>query len=719
MPTYFALGVTATLSVTSLEPSLSNVFDLKQRQEQRADAQRVSSVLANGRRLPERAIGADGTERRVQQFLGERQDVPFFMVEAGEGVRRDCVPDTGAEVEGAAESVCASEVEDAESDSPLTSLDATPSDGTPSRSARESLAHGAPGRSREPIAKAHQRSITEGSPSRLLSGFERARGYLDQASGPQALCLTIETCNKSFFPKPGSLSRASGKDLKIEVFINGQLAGITFVNKRGSAIELVDNKIRFQGLRIHRQMEKPWTYDPKTDAGSDDKASADKYWRAIRDSLQQEGNARGRNKRGDPSPSGEFLLALADMERPERVRGKHNIGIVDVVITAGTGKKYGPEAGYVLGPVRMVDDEYSTYTPPADPFFDDVMLLGDAAADASPFRNIGVTALAAFTSSPEVPLIMQHAALPETPTKTQKTVDLTAELGLDRVNLKQRLDAFENARGKTAQRGRTLKQRLGDIGQMNAENQQKQLAILREELGEEGLHALKPVVAEEEMMPSPAKKMKLDAGCDFGLSMLADAALAGFETIDPTKTWRATPPPKLLPDGADPEDMLTQSRIDMALDAGADFNGPLLRRISSHSPKRTPQKKTRASALAYSPCSVPVKEQPNGNVKKTPTPQRRNIFFHNGSPIPIDPALTGTPPSTAKRSGRGANRTRRAWDPSERTAHETLKRFTVPEQCEGSVVTYMEDGKQRQIGKARSGAFKEESVVVGMRFVVV
>ncbi len=49
-----------------------------------------------------------------------------------------------------------------------------------------------------------------------------------------------------------------------------------------------------------------------------------------------------------------------------------------------------------------------------------------------------------------------------------------------------------------------------------------------------------------------------------------------------------------------------------------------------------------------------------------------------------------------------------------------MKAFEVPENCKGRCVTYDEDeGVARQIGKARGGEFREETVLVGMRFVVV
>lgn len=723
MPTYCALGVTATLSVTDLQASQSNVFDLKQGQEQRSDAQRIHSVFANGRNLPERPIGKDGGDQGVQQFLGEQEDLPFFMVEAGEGVRRKPVADVGLKEEGTAES------QQIYTDSPLSSLEVTPDDSTPSRGAHESLAPvpitPGPSRSRRKNERMteYDTDAPENQPAQTFSGFERARGFLSQATGAQALCLTIETCNRSFLARPDSRSKASGKDLKLEIFVNGQLAGSSLINRRGAAIELVDGKVRYQGTRIHRQMEKPWVYDVKVGDQYDVGTTVGKRWQAISEALKHEADGRGRNKWGDHAPSAELLLALSKMALPKRLANKPHLGIVDVIITAGAGKKYGPEGGYLLGPTRMDDHDYSTFNLAPDPFSNDMMLLGNAAEDASPIGHNGPMALAGLAaSSPEVPLIRQRsaAALPETPTrKKEKVIDLTEDLRLDDKELDQIVEGYENSRGKTGQR-RTVRQRLNDIKQMNPQNQEKHLAALREQLGEAELRAMKKEAVDDNgFQPSPSKKAKLDPSCDFGLSILAEAALLGNGIVDPRKLFRATPPPAMLPDGADPDAVLTQSRIDMALEAGAQFSGPLLRRIASSSPQRTPKKKTRASSLANSPCSVPVKEPPSKG-KQTPTTPQCSVHFHNGSPIPIDPALTGgAPTSSAKRSVRGANRTRKAWDPKEHTAQDALKAFEVPELCKGSVVTYAEGDAQRQIGKARNGEFKEETLVVGMRFVVV
>jgi len=426
------------------------------------------------------------------------------------------------------------------------------------------------------------------------------------------------------------------------------------------------------------------------------------------------------------------MKALSELGLPSRLEGTEGMSIVDIVITAGTGKKYGPEAGYVTAPMRMDDGQYSIFNKKAldDTFTDDVASLEKAADDASPLRRREVLATPEPSgiefSSPESRHRTQHSTgdSPQTPTK-QSTLDLILGLDLETMDLSMTVDAFENARGKRAS-GRTLKQRLGDLKKMSPKNQEKHAAVLRAELGEDALRSLnKEAEGEDEVQPSPTKKAKLDTQgrCDLSKSLLADAALAGPLTIDPTKIVRHMSLPSLLPEGAEPGAMLTQNRIDMALEAGAAFSGPLLRRIVSSSPRRTPQRKTRASALANSPCSLPVKEPlQKGRTVRTPIQNGGGPTWHHpdGSIIPVDPALTGSPLNTSRRTGRGANRTAQAWNPTEKTAQDALREFKNPESCEGGVVSYAEDAKaQRQVGKARNGEFHEESLVVGMRFVVV
>ncbi|TKA69881.1 hypothetical protein B0A55_08827 [Friedmanniomyces simplex] len=810
MPTYHATGVSASLSVANLQASSSNVFDLRMSAEQRLDAERIENVFASGRNLAENTIGHDGGEEGVVQFVGHNEDLPLFMVEVGDGLsslKTDDLDGPGQEdhIGGPVGGLLG-----ATTDSSLTSLNATPSAGdaeelqqSPQRNAS----------TRRPAKKARLGPAAPSSPLASFSDFERARAFLDaDPDEPQALCLTVQTNHKSFLPKGVDGTRRSGKDLKLEVFLNGDLVASSLINTRGSAVELKDDRVRFHGTRVHRQSERPWTYKSAATAGDQQGRTATERWEATSRALENEAHTRGRNRWGDIPPSAELLLALSRQPLPERMGSQHGLAVFDLVITAGSGKKYGPETAYLIAPTRMDDPEYDLQVGNGvgyavggdpDPFAEeDAMLFGMSAQDASPLRGLSIpiqlpreflqiaapevspfrgvrdAALSRRNvpqqSSPEAPLMRQRRSatdVPQTPSKKQRVTDAPG-LELDGVDLNMKVGSFETARGKTGHQ-RTLRQRLSDIKQMNPRNRAKQIAALREELDENTLRAIKRAAvrryeAADPMQASPSTKAKLDVdGCDWeaALNMLADAALAGQDgTIDPLMMNRHSelapavralnmdapvenrstmkrrdrlglaqeydsfsyePAAEMEVQGPQNTDSMTQDRMDFALESGSGFHGPAISTFPEQ--HGTPQKKTRASSLANSPCAVPIKSPTKRGRMPTGTPQRSShseSTYHPriGSPFPIDPILAAESPSPSpQKSGQGAKRTRKAWNPGEKTLSEALAEAEKGgELGKGSVVGYasQEGGKQRQIGKARSGIFREESVVVGMRFVV-
>ncbi|KAK1062533.1 hypothetical protein LTR74_010238 [Friedmanniomyces endolithicus] len=814
MPTCHAAGVSATLSVANLQASRSNVFDLRMFAEQRLDAERIENVFATGRNLPERPLTIEGDEKGVMQFVGANEDMPLFMVEAGDGLAR---ARSGETAHQAGDPVGGLMV--ANTDSPLTSLSGTP-DAVELTFAVKREQSPAPattlaGRKRAKKAKRAQSVEPDAKPvPTSFSDFERARTFLDtNPNEPQALCLTVQTNHKSFLPKNTDGTKRTGKDFKIEVFLNGELVASSFINTRGSAVELKDDKIRFHGTRVHRQSERLWTYQSAATADAGDEIlSAPQQWDATSRALEKEAGLRGRNKWGDVPPTAELLLALSRHQLPARLSGASGLAVFDLVITAGYGKKYGPETAYLLAPTRMDDAEctllgeedgrYAGDPYASDPFaVEDAMLFGMDIDDASPLRGLRSStllqrnvlqtssrepspfrALSAQQSSP-LPQRRSAIAVPQTPTKKARLADLPE---LEGVDLNMKLGSFENARGKTA-RQRTLKQRLSDINQMNPTNRVKSIAALREELDETTLRAIGRAAArrEVEVQPPPLKKAKVEAtgGCewDAALNMLADAALADDGTIDPQlMNWqsdmevapecdrRAYSPdenhpikaetvliparrdslefgagfrrPAELPESEymsphsvlDPElvsidekAQLTQDRMDRTLESGSNIHTP-----STSTQHLTPQKKTRASALANSPCAVRVKSPTRQGRTPILTPQRnaannQNTYYPPlSAPFQNDPLLavdeSPASPSPAKSSGRGANRTRRVWNPTEITLAEALVEAEKKDGLgRGSVVQHAGLQQQRQVGKARSGVFREESVVVGMRFVVI
>ncbi|KAI6915100.1 hypothetical protein KC318_g279, partial [Hortaea werneckii] len=371
-----------------------------------------------------------------------------------------------------------------------------------------------------------------------MRSIQQPPSSLRTAAAPQALCLTIETSNESFLPTTDRSGRSSSdkkarsdKALKVEVFVNGQLAGVSFVNRRGSAVEYSNNKVRFQGTRIHRQSEKPWIYtgNAKMQVGEDgnddtndslfvEQASkGNERWTKINAALEEEASARGRNDAGEMPPSAEFLQALSELKVPQSVAGNEGIGIIDVIVTVGTGKKYGPEHGYLSEPSRMDDNTYSTLNPAPDPVANDFTFLGQDAEDASPLfdpGNRGITS--AYTGYPITPARRRRdsgASVGDTPSKKTKTTpaELAKKFGLEGVDLKQMLDGYETSMGKAGVPKRNLSQRLTDLAKMNPKNQEKQLAVLKEQLAE-GIVERAPMEAEENVDGDGGQNAEDNAG---------------------------------------------------------------------------------------------------------------------------------------------------------------------------------------------------------------
>lgn len=574
------------------------------------------------------------------------------------------------------------------------------------------------------------------------SSFQQPRNVLTNVAGPQALCLTIETSKGSFL-SIGRSTGSSSKEVKVEVFFNGQLAGLSHINKRGAAVELVGNKVRFQGTRIHRQIEKPWTYDSRSTSTAEREGSTEERWQMINEGLNKEAKARGRNALGEKSPSADCLQALADLAMPEKLEGKQGLGIIDIVITTGTGKKFGPEHGYLFAPTRMNDDAYSIFYSPPD-LFSDMRLLDIKPKRASPLLDRDPVASADCSGISPTPSQRRDSAteVPETPTKkATATKELVQKFGLEGVNLKKTIDVCEASCAKS-RTPRTVTQRLGDIAKMNPKNQEKYMAELKEQLNEDDFRKTKRTGAKEDeraeweqdadAQPSPSKRAKLARGFECELQALADF---NEEFRDSFEQGLEMPWLPSLTETIDPQMLLKREHTDLDSSCNGFPSDDTVQNIAdTTSPTRSPQKKTRASALASSPCSVPVKPQySQRRPLRTPGNGPTKAPYHfDSTPIPIDPALTrfnpaSTYPTTprqdaeksAPRPKLGSNRTHAAWNPHEKTAQQVLKEFRVPKPSQGSCVSFAGDGVQRQVGKARGGVFEEERVVVGMRFYVV
>jgi hypothetical protein len=183
---------------------------------------------------------------------------------------------------------------------------------------------------------------------------------------PQALCLTVQLSPECFFPIPdqsANPSRPRFFEVKIDVYLNGELCSSSLVPERGSKTVYTH---RFTGRRIERLLERPWILRPARQASDgalqdDERRKSDEIeqrWKSLGNLFQEEADKRERDERGNHKALGDYLEALAKLEIPQQLydlkkHGGLNFGVIDVVLTSGIGQKDGPQERYILRPTAI------------------------------------------------------------------------------------------------------------------------------------------------------------------------------------------------------------------------------------------------------------------------------------------------------------------------------------------------------------------------------
>lgn len=183
---------------------------------------------------------------------------------------------------------------------------------------------------------------------------------------PLALSLHVKTSDRTFV---SGLDKHNKLHLKIEVFFNGQISSCLFLPPYEIRSNTKTHHQVFAGYRVDYLAERPWVVLPPRIAadGSPSKSksssSAEDRWKHIGEALNWEADERGMNSDGNTSPTSVFLKALATMGMPDDIRslqlpGSRNFGVVDVVITAGDGRKVTSGAAYLKAPQRFPDESF-------------------------------------------------------------------------------------------------------------------------------------------------------------------------------------------------------------------------------------------------------------------------------------------------------------------------------------------------------------------------
>ena len=462
---------------------------------------------------------------------------------------------------------------------------------------------------------------------------------------------------------------------------------------------------------------------------------------------------RGTNIWDQRPITAQFLAALARSKLPERVRTKsHHFAVVDLVITAGKGRKFGPDTIYLSEPTRLTDPKFSSLAPVADssgPRLDqdgDLVLQDDTQTfDGDPFDFTNFRASNLTGETFDMPSEQPH--IPATP-RTPKTMDIRTAQKLkgilDATPMKKLLSKYENAKGHVKGK-RTLRQRFGDMSKMSPRKQQEVLSMMDDEIDEDTMNAIKAVFESDDPTPAtsgPKKEVRFSFSEDvvspapmaddtFGTQMLAttaDPLSLAFPHINDTlntQPFATTVDPlsldlpqidrSILEDNyfephPQPHPTTTSETNMDFLHTEAIVNPPDL------SPPKTRSKRTPASALSGSPTSTPVKYH-HFHRKYDATTQLADPFLDDQPVLDLPAIQTPLPVTPQQTSASSAGKNKKG-TPNTQTPSQALEEFQIPDLWKGSAVSYAEGLKQRQAVKARGGEFEEQQFVVGLRFFV-
>lgn len=183
---------------------------------------------------------------------------------------------------------------------------------------------------------------------------------------PQALALHVKLSNRAFISGVPS----NQVHLKIEVLFNGQLSSCRLVPPHDIRSGAQSLHQIFSGHRIDYLAERPYVILPPgmtADGGTrtvKNAMSIQERWKQISLALQGEADVRGADEHGNVPPTAEFLYALSNMQIPEQVQGfqtpgGRKFGVIDVIITAGTGRKITSGTSYLKAPQRLEDQHFA------------------------------------------------------------------------------------------------------------------------------------------------------------------------------------------------------------------------------------------------------------------------------------------------------------------------------------------------------------------------
>ncbi|EON68986.1 hypothetical protein W97_08244 [Coniosporium apollinis CBS 100218] len=377
MPKYFAANTEVRLSVASLADTTTVDPELRKSSAATGNAETADRLLKAGKRLYEQPV-VPSEDDGLLGFLGEHQDIPFFMVHASVDILEPAPTrsfyrgdNSGRLQLRPLEEPSGPQLRSPLSASSLTDLPSTPClpDEEDWLETQLNASQGTRGKQRRMESSPTRAATTRSAASHRNFAPKTTNAEL----GLQALSVQVKLSSKSFLRSFDE--RNVAQDVKMDVFFNGDLIASTFVPARykSEIKHFTELHQQFSGKKIHNLLERVLVLVPlgqnadgslrSLKRGKAASAGAAERWHQISTILEEEAEKQGFNQYGDRSPVGEYLASLAALPMPEAVQGLQKpgglkFGVIDVILTAGKGKKYGPSTRYLSGPERLVDDRY-------------------------------------------------------------------------------------------------------------------------------------------------------------------------------------------------------------------------------------------------------------------------------------------------------------------------------------------------------------------------
>nr|POE59086.1 hypothetical protein CFP56_24356 [Quercus suber] len=398
MPTYRAAGITATLRVTDLQQSLPANILARHTHQQRQEMKRIDTLCQTAAVLPEKPLhdGDAYNSSSFLRFVGQRGVLmPLLICEAGQHIPTETAASRqGAgkrdEMVGTTVFIKSHRTQHEPQKEPRSSenktlgatesMSSTPDDGSSIATISPPLllddiemSSGHDGRFPEeptlasPLPAEFQ--LISGKTATKIDGQRQLAAVESDREKPQALLITVELSDKTYLVGTnGATVKHGGNDLQIEVFVNGQLAGSCYLNRKVSgvsAVEMLNGRLVFRGKRIHRQVEAVLVYMPRGAGRSKEGTTSygteyQRHWLNVSESLATEANSRGWDTElGLAPPSADFLRGLSQLPEPNDLPSRRGLGIIDIVVTAGNGRKRPQTLGHIHRPTWMKSDSYS------------------------------------------------------------------------------------------------------------------------------------------------------------------------------------------------------------------------------------------------------------------------------------------------------------------------------------------------------------------------